>query len=450
MVVDIASRQKAHAPNSEQESHVPQGWKLYTLNQACSLIKDGTHLPPARVSEGPLLLSVRNMQNGRFILRSDDTRIPWAFFHQMHSGWQIQQGDVLLAIVGATLGKSARVGMLPPFTVQRSVAVLRGRNDMLTNDYLALIVQIKSFQDSLWRYANQTAQPGVYLEQLGAIEVEVPSLVEQRQIAEVLDTVEQAIRQSEQLIMKLKQMKQGLLHHLLTRGVDDSGELRDLARNPDRFRDTPLGLIPCDWKIVQLQDVSEFVTSGSRGWAAFYADDGPLFIRIGNLTRDHINLRFENLMHVRPPTSSEGQRTKINGGDLLMSITADLGIVGVVPPGLGDAYINQHIALIRIDPLKASSRWLGHYLAGMEGQKQIRRLDDPGAKAGLNLQTIRKLYVALPPRAEQDQLTMRLDAIDENLRTEFTLSSKLHLLKQGLMEDLLTGRVRVTNLETTP
>jgi type I restriction enzyme, S subunit len=275
----------------------------------------------------------------------------------------------------------------------------------------------------------------------------LPPAPEQRRIAEILDLVDDAIAKSEQLIAKLKQMKQGLLHDLLTRGIDENGELRDPGRHPEEFKDSELGRIPKDWEVVTLERVSESVTSGSRGWASFYAESGAVFVRIGNLTREHINLRLDNIVYVRPPRRTEGQRTRLVAGDLLISITADLGIVGVVPTGLGEAYVNQHIALVRIDIAKANSRWLGHYMAAPTAQKQIRLLDDPGAKAGLNLPTVRKLCSALPPREEQDEIVHRIDALDGRIDREERFRAKLSLLRQGLMDDLLSGRVRVTKLE---
>ncbi len=72
----------------------------------------------------------------------------------------------------------------------------------------------------------------------------LPPLPEQRRIAEILDTLDEAIRKTEQVIAKLQQMKQGLLHDLLTRGIDDNGELRDPERHPEQFKDSPLGRIP--------------------------------------------------------------------------------------------------------------------------------------------------------------------------------------------------------------
>ncbi len=191
-----------------------------------------------------------------------------------------------------------------------------------------------------------------------------------------------------------------------------------------------------------LGELAGIVTSGSRGWAPYYADRGAIFIRIGNLTREHINLKLDKVVHVVPP-GTEGTRTRLLVGDVLISITADLGIIGVVPSDLGEAYVNQHIALVRLEASAANSRWVAHYLAGPRTQALMRRLDDPGAKAGLNLPTVRSLLVAVPPRPEQDELASRLDAADAAVAREKDLLAKLILLKAGLMSDLLTGSVSV-------
>jgi type I restriction enzyme S subunit len=189
--------------------------------------------------------------------------------------------------------------------------------------------------------------------------------------------------------------------------------------------------------------------SGSRDWARFYADSGALFVRIGNLTRDHINFRFDSTFYVRPPRNADGQRTRLAPGDILISITADLGIVGVVPDGMGEAYINQHIALVRPSHDVVNPRFVGHYLASPAAQTYISKLNDAGAKAGLNLPTVRGLLTARPVRTEQDLVAERLDEIDHRIQNAATESAKLRELKAGLMDDLLTGRVRVTPLPAT-
>lgn len=294
---------------------------------------------------------------------------------------------------------------------------------------------------------NGTGIPHVDRELLETIRVFCPAPAEQLRLAKVLDTLDTAIHETETIIAKLKAVKQGLLHDLLTRGITANGELRPpQSEAPHLYKESPLGWIPKEWNVVTLESVSKTVTSGSRDWARFYADSGALFVRIGNLTREHINFRYESTMYVRPPRNADGQRTRLESGDILISITADLGIVGVVPDGLGEAYINQHIALVRPDLDAVNSRFVGHYLAGPITQTYISKLNDAGAKAGLNLPTIRGLVTAKPLRPEQDQIAARLDEIDNRIQNAMTESTKLRELKAGLMDDLLTGRVRVTPL----
>jgi len=285
-------------------------------------------------------------------------------------------------------------------------------------------------------------------EELREFLVEIPGNErEQRKIAQILDALDTAIRETEALIDKLKAVKQGLLHDLLTRGIDANGELRPpQSEAPQLYKESPLGWIPKEWEVVTLESVSSTVTSGSRDWARFYSDSGALFVRIGNLTREHINFRYDSVIRVQPPANGDGQRTKLEPGDILVSITADLGIIGVVPEGMGEAYINQHIALVRPSSSLVNSRFVGHYLAGPIMQAYISQLNDAGAKAGLNLPTIRNLPSAFPSRFEQDQIAARLDEVDNRIQNAMTEAKKLSELKSGLMDDLLTGRVRVTPL----
>ena len=123
------------------------------------------------------------------------------------------------------------------------------------------------------------------------------------------------------------------------------------------------------------------VTSGSRGWAKFYVDEGDLFIRVTNLTRDCLALDLSDTKFVEPPEGSEGQRTAVLPGDIMVSITADLGRVAIAPPSIGRAYVNQHVGLIRLDADVVDPEFAGYCLLSAHGQEQFTRLNDKGTKA---------------------------------------------------------------------
>ncbi len=212
------------------------------------------------------------------------------------------------------------------------------------------------------------------------------------------------------------------------------------------YRQTEVGVIPDEWDTPMIADFRPFVTSGSRGWAAFYSDQGSPFIRITNLSRDSIYLDLENLRFVElPKESSEGARTHLQDGDLLISITADIGIVGIVSAKLSrPAYINQHIALVRFDEATANSKLVTYFLASEGPQRLFRALTDSGAKAGMNLTTVQQIRLALPPtKAEQEAIAEALSDADALIESLEQLIAKKRQIKQGAMQELLTGRRRL-------
>lgn len=369
---------------------------------------------------------------------------------------RLLDGDILLEGSGGGPGKP--VGRVAYFKAidHHEVAVcsnffktLRPKRSEVEPRFLLRKLAWLYKQPALLTFQQQTTGIiNLKFEEYLSAQIEIPeAIIEQEKLAQVLDTLDTTIHETEAIIGKLKAVKQGLLDDLLTRGVDANGELRlPYAEAPHLYKESPLGWIPKEWDVVTLESVSKLVTSGSRDWARFYADSGALFVRIGNLTREHINFRYESTIYVRPPRNADGQRTRLESGDILISITADLGIIGVVPDGLSEAYINQHIALVRPDLNVVDSRFVGHYLAGPIAQTYLSKLNDGGAKAGLNLPTIRGLVTTKPHRAEQNMIATRLDEIDNRIQNAMTESAKLQHLKDGLMDDLLTGRVRVTSL----
>lgn len=264
---------------------------------------------------------------------------------------------------------------------------------------------------------------------------------EQTQISTILTTLDWAIEQTEAIIAKQQRIKVGLMQDLLTKGIDEHGVIRSEAAH--EFKDSPLGRIPVEWEVGCLGEISNLVTSGSRGWARYYSSEGAVFLRIGNLTREHINFRLDDLMYVNVPESSEGKRTAAQEGDLLISITADLGIIAVVPEEFPEAYVNQHIALVRLNRESVFPRFIGHLLNGRIGQAQIEKLNESGAKAGLNLPTVENLLVFKPMYSEQQKIAEILDEIDSQIAIDKKRVDKLRHQKTSLMHDLLTGTVRV-------
>ena len=166
---------------------VPAHWEVVPLKYLCLLLKDGTHLPPERVDVGIPLLSVRNLIDGKFSLRSDDSMISEESYQFLCRAFVPKEEDVLLAIVGATLGKTAVIpDGIGPFHIQRSVAIFRTRQEIIQARFLNLVFQCGPFQALLWEMVGYSAQPGIYLGTLENIRIPVPSVDEQTLMLEAI------------------------------------------------------------------------------------------------------------------------------------------------------------------------------------------------------------------------------------------------------------------------
>lgn len=418
-------------------------WSTRPLEELTALIRDGSHGTHQDAAEGIPLLSAKDVRDGSLALPDDCRRISEADYRLIHKSYEITEGDILLTVVGSIGRCYLLSGIEPRFTIQRSVGVIRAAR--IEPHYLFHYFRSEPFQRCLLELTNASAQGGVYLGSLAKSSVTFPtSKIEQTQIAQILSTVDRAIEQTEALITKQHRIKTGLMQDLLTHGIDEHGNIR--SESTHSFKDSPLGRIPIEWGDGSLESVASFITSGSRGWAQYYSNEGAIFLRIGNLTRAHINLRLDDLVLVKPPSSSEGKRTSVQPGDLLISITADLGIIGMIPPDFGEAYVNQHISLIRLKSQLVNPRFVGWYLSGNGGQSQFEALNESGAKAGLNLPTVKRLMLPLPSLAEQSQVAKILDESSACANAYIEGGQKLRSLKTALMQDLLTGKKRVTSL----
>lgn len=209
--------EKTHQFKDTSLGRIPVEWGVKPLRMLCEIIKDGTHLPPDRVSEGPLLLSVQNMVNGKLTRTTADTRVSWNFYYQMHQNWEIQAEDVLLAIVGATIGKTCLApANFEPYTLQRSVGVIRGKKGILYNRYLLHYFRSPFFQLFLHTKTNSTAQAGLYLSQIADFYIPTSSIEEQIAINSQLEKISNLIEYQQDAAEKLKSLKTALMQDLLT------------------------------------------------------------------------------------------------------------------------------------------------------------------------------------------------------------------------------------------
>lgn len=266
-------------------------------------------------------------------------------------------------------------------------------------------------------------------------------VVEQSRIAVVLGTVDETIAKTEAVIAKLRQVRAGLLHDLLTRGLDPHGQLRDPITHPEQFQDSSLGRIPREWDVKPLEScVSSEITYGIVQ-AGPHVEGGVPYIRTGDMSGDR--LVADQMLRTSPEIAERFRRSRVQVGEIVCAIRATVGKVLPVPAELDGANLTQGTARIapkaEIDP-----SYLLWTIRSDKTQRQIAREAKGTTFFEITLTDLRQVSVVIPSRrTEQEQIASAIQSLETRLTNEANGLSKLQQLKSGLMTDLLTGRVRL-------
>ena len=348
-----------------------------------------------------------------------------------------QIGDILISVrapVG-TLNKADKV-----YCIGRGLAALKFKKGTLQEFGWYLM---NFWATSLRTVAQGTTFEAIGKQELSELKVLSLALAEQQRVAETLDTMDEAIQKTEALIAKLKAMKQGLLNDLLTRGLDENGHLRDPKTHPEQFKDSRLGRIPMDWDIYTLGSLSDQISYGFTNPMPTTAN-GPWMITAFDIADGYI--RYEQARHTSERAYMHELTSKSRPiiGGLLITKDGTLGRVAIVDRK--NICINQSVACVTLSP-KADIGYLFHYLRSELAQRDML------AEAGGS--TIKHIYITklalmeipVPPKSERNKIKDIMDYYETRFQAEERYRDKLKSIKKGLMNDLLTGKVRVWSEE---
>jgi len=266
---------------------------------------------------------------------------------------------------------------------------------------------------------------------LDQLDIFLPPLPEQQKIAEILSTVDQGIEKVDEAIKKTRRLKNGLMQELLTKGIDHK-----------EFKDTEVGRIPKGWDIMKLGEIAN-VRYGLGQPPAIEANGIPM-IRATNVKRGRI-VR-EGLIFINPGAVPNSRDPFLSVGDILVvrsgAYTGDVALVTKEWEGAIAGY-----DLIVTPSGTIDSQFLTYYLLSSPVQKRhFVGLKVRSAQPHLNSSQVEETPIPLPPLQEQQRIAEILSTVDERLESLRNRKEKLGRIKKGLMNDLLTGKVRVTKL----
>jgi len=304
---------------------------------------------------------------------------------------------------------------------------------------------LESNYQNIRNMAGGDLRDGLNLELLGDIKCPLPLAKEQISIATFLDRetakIDALVAEQEKLITLLQEKRQAVISHAVTKGLDLNVPMKDSGVEW-------LGEVPAHWEIRRVRALSSFLTSGPRGWSERVSEVGSKFIQSGDLT-DDLSIAFDNAKRVAVNDDAEAARTKLADGDVVVCITgAKTGNVAVCGTVAEDAYVNQHLCLIRPRP-DILSDLLAIYLKSDAGQRYFA-VAQYGLKQGMSLENIKEAPVPVPPIDEQRQIvdvaqdaSRSIGALVNEARTAITL---LQERRTALISAAVIGQIDVRGL----
>ena len=367
-------------------------------------------------------------------------------------------GSVLIAMYGASIGRLGIANI--DCATNQAIAYTKTIYGDISNWFLFYYLQAK--KEEIVSLGVGGAQPNISQTILRQIPIPLPPLAEQARIVAALDGLMARVRSAQEQLATVPKLLKRFRQSVLSAAV--SGQLTEDWRveNPDVEDDPVLSYlkdldvydsegikfpIPDSWTVARSNSIFEFVTSGSRGWAQYYSDEGAIFIRITNLDYNtlQIDLSENKLQHVSPPKNAEGTRTRVRKNDVLISITGEVGMIGIVKEGIGEAYINQHIALAR--PIQGIEvNYLGISLSAQNGGiAQVKEMAKGATKAGLTLSDIRNLAIPIPPLIEQKEIVKRVNdllVLANRLQKGYEVTkAQLDMMPAGILAKAFAGEL---------
>ena len=377
------------------------------------------------VDRGPFLIAGKHIVSGSVDWDACDHLTEYRYRESPEIALQV--GDVILSKDG-TIGRVARIDSLPgPATLNGTMMLVRPTGS-LDHRYLSQLLNGRSFKKLVEERVSGSSVPHLFQRDLSTLPISLPPLEEQRRIAEILDTIDEAIQATERVIAKLTATRVGLMCDQLAPGMSTSP--------------------PPGWGVTQIGDLlgrrEPAMRSGPFGstlLASELVDEGIPLLGIDNVQRE----RFVKDYHrfVTPAKAYDLRRYRVFPRDIMITIMGTVGRCCVVPATVGAAISSKHVWTLTLDSERYlpelacvqmnSSHWaLAHF----------RRDEQGGIMPAVRSETLRSLCLPTPPMAEQQEIWAVLHEATRRIEAETEVLFKLRAARYGLAADLLSGRVR--------
>jgi type I restriction enzyme S subunit len=409
---------------------IPKDWKVVRLRDVLLLLRNGLTIRQSKEGNGYPVTRIETISEEKidpsklgYVLRLSEKDI---------EEYRLIEGDILFSHINSLehIGKTAIYEGVPSFLLHgMNLLLLRPDKNKVHPKFLLYLLRLFRARKTFWAMSKKAVnQASINQTELGNLRIFLPLIEEQQKIAEILSTVDEAIQRTDEIIAKTERLKKGLMQELLTKGIGHK-----------EFKDTEIGRIPKEWEVVKLGDdkIAEI-----RGNKIISDVQKVAFIPMEFVPDQGIFVKYE-IRDLKDVSSS----TYCEAGDLLLAkITPSFENEkqGIVPDDIPNGFA---LATTEVYPIvcKGIDRLFLFYVLKFPRFRKILEFSMRGTTGRQRVpkDAIERLKIPLPPYREQKRIAETLSTFDKKLEIERKEKAKLERIKQGLMDLLLTGKVRI-------
>ncbi|MBW4511952.1 MAG: restriction endonuclease subunit S [Scytonematopsis contorta HA4267-MV1] len=416
---------------------IPDDWNVKKLTCLCEAIIDCAHSTPAWTSNGIIVLRNQNIRNGQLDL-SIPSYTDEAHFIERTRRAIPTNGDLVITRE-APMGEVCMIPSGLPCCLGQRMVLLRPNLEKCYSHYLLYGLQSEPIRQVIKvNGGTGSTVSNLRIPLIEGLPIPLPPLPEQKAIAQSLTDVDALIAALDKLITKKRNIKQGAMQQLLTGKKRLPGFSRESFLT---YKKTELGAIPIDWEVYYLRDIAKKITDGEHLTPKRSAD-GYYLLSARNIKNGLIDLSDVDFVDLEEYQRIR-KRCNPEAGDVLISCSGTIGRVTVLPSGI-ECVMVRSAALIKLDKAKVNSYLIQYILQSTVGQLQITQSLNQGAQANLFITHIEKLKTPLPPLPEQKAIAQTLSDMDAEITALEKKRDKYKAIKQGMMQELLTGKTRLT------
>ncbi len=411
--------------------HFPNNWSIKSLGEIGRCVRGLTYSPDNVVDNGLLVLRSSNIQDGRLSF-NDNVYVDLEIDEEFLS----KKGDIVICVRNGSkhlIGKSAIVKD-DNLKSTHGAFMTVFRSDL--NDYIQHLINSDKFYQFVSRDIGATIN-SINTSNLLRYKFPIPPLPEQKKIAAILTSVDTVIEKTQAQIDKLKDLKTGMMQELLTKGIGHT-----------EFKDSPVGRIPVEWGVVTVlelgnghKDTVQTGPFGAQLHSKDYVEEGIPLVLIKNIKED--GLDDTDIPKITEKDANRLSRYRLKEGDIVFSRVGRVGSCFLCSKNEEGWVFSGQTLRIRFNNSKVDLTYFNYALRTEEIQKELIGESVGSTRSSINTTILESLSVKLPPIQEQKKIASILQSLDSNIKSRELKLKQLMSVKKALMQDLLTGKVRV-------